>query len=126
VGVFVLRDKQVLLIKRAIEPYQGYWDIPGGFLEEGEHPEEGAVREIKEETGLVIEPTEILGVFMDEYGPDREATLNICYLAKVTGGEEKAGSDANEMAWFPLDNLPDQIAFNWSEEALERLASTVK
>jgi len=115
---------RVLLVKRAVEPFRGYWDIPGGFLESGEHPADGARREILEETGLLIEPTEVLGFFMDVYGPEDEPTLNICYLARVVGGEEKAGSDAAEMRWFPVDQLPKQIAFRWEREALDLLART--
>ena len=114
-----LQGQEVLLVKRAVEPFKGYWDIPGGFLESGEHPADGARREVLEETGLVIEPTEVVGFYMDVYGPEDEPTLNICYLARVVGGEEEAGSDAEGMEWFPLDALPERIAFRWEREALE-------
>jgi 8-oxo-dGTP diphosphatase len=110
---------EVLLVKRAVEPFKGYWDIPGGFLESGEHPADGARREVLEETGLLIEPTEVTGFYMDAYGPEHEPTLNICYLAKVVGGEEKAGSDAEGMEWFPMDELPERIAFSWERGALD-------
>ena len=125
VGVVVVRDGAVLLVKRALEPFRGYWDIPGGFLESGEPPAEGARRELREETGLEIAPTEVVGIYMDVYGEEQEPTLNICYLATVIGGEERAGSDATETAWFALDALPEQIAFTWEREALEavRLAA---
>jgi ADP-ribose pyrophosphatase YjhB (NUDIX family) len=79
--VLAVKEGQLLLVRRAIEPYYGYWDIPGGFLEAGEHPEAGAIREMEEETGLVIEPVEILGLYMSTYGPAGEPTLNICYVA---------------------------------------------
>jgi len=114
-----LQGQEVLLVKRAVEPFKGYWDIPGGFLESGEHPADGARREVLEETGLVIEPTEVVGFYMDVYGPEDEPTLNICYLAKVVGGEERAGSDAEGMEWFPMDELPERIAFSWEREALD-------
>jgi len=122
VGVLVTDGDSVLLVRRAVEPFKGYWDIPGGFLDSGEHPAEGAKREVLEETGLIIEPTEVLGFFMDVYGPDDEPTLNICYLATVVGGKEKAGSDAAETRWFQLGDLPSKIAFNWEQEALALLA----
>ena len=118
VGVLALSEGGVLLVKRAIEPFKGYWDIPGGFLEAGEHPVDGAVREMREETGLEIRPVEILGLYMDVYGPEQLPTLNICYLAEVSGGEARASSDASDLAWFPLDELPDEIAFSWEKEAL--------
>ena len=121
VGVLALSAGRVLLVKRAIEPFKGWWDIPGGFLEAGEHPADGAVREMREETGLEVEPVEILGLFMDIYGSEQLPTLNICYLAKVSGGEPRASSDASDLAWFPLDELPDEIAFSWEKEALARL-----
>ena len=121
VGVLALSEGRVLLVKRAIEPFKGYWDIPGGFLEAGEHPADGAVREMREETGLEIEPVEILGIFMDVYGPEQLPTLNLCYLAKVSGGEPRASSDASDLAWFPVDKLPDEIAFSWEKEALALL-----
>jgi hypothetical protein len=55
---------------------------------------------------------------MDTYGEDEEPTLNICLVAHIVGGEERAGSDAVSLKWFPLDALPDNIAFNWEQEAL--------
>ncbi|MEM7344809.1 MAG: NUDIX hydrolase [Chloroflexota bacterium] len=121
VGVLVLRDNELLLIKRGIEPFKGYWDIPGGFLEVDEHPADGARREIKEETGLHIEPTEILDIFMDEYGSTEDYTLNVCYIAKVVAGEAVAGSDATAIQWFPMTALPENIAFAWAKEALDLL-----
>lgn len=121
VGVLVLEAGQVLLVERADEPFQGYWDIPGGFLESGEHPEAGARRELLEETGLEIELTGMLGFFLDTYGEEAFPTLNICYLARLTGGAAQAGSDALSLRWFPLNALPEQIAFTWEKEALELL-----
>jgi len=73
------------LVRRVLEPFKGYWDLPGGFLEEGEHPLDGLKRELHEETALDIEPREFLGVWMDRYGGDStaEATLNLYWLATV-------------------------------------------
>ena len=126
VGVLVVDRGRVLLVERAIEPFKGYWDIPGGFLESDEHPAEGAKREMVEETGLVVEPAEVLGFWMDAYGDEEFTALNICYLARVTGGEAKAGSDAARIEWFPLDTLPRDIAFNWERAALEKLRDRLR
>jgi 8-oxo-dGTP diphosphatase len=112
---------QVLLVKRGIEPYKGWWDIPGGFLENGEHPEAGAVREVAEETGLHINPTELLGIYMDTYGPAGEYTLNLCYVAELIGGRPQPASDVIELKWFDLAGLPDKVAFGWSTDALTKL-----
>jgi ADP-ribose pyrophosphatase YjhB (NUDIX family) len=73
-----------------------------------------------EETGLEIDPVEVLDFWLDAYGED-ETTLNICYIARVVGGKPAPGSDAVSLRWFPLDDLPDNIAFTWEREALERL-----
>lgn len=121
VGVLAMERGRLLLVQRAIAPFKGYWDIPGGFLENGESPQAGAIREMQEETGLFIKPTEILGIFMDTYGPSGESTLNICYLADVIGGRPQPASDVSRLEWFDLQALPAQIAFNWSNEALALL-----
>ncbi len=126
VGVLVLRGRQVLLVQRAVEPFKGYWDIPGGFLNWDEHPAEAARREMLEETGLAVVPMEVLGFWTDRYGEEDYYTLNICYLAQAAGGEEKAGSDAVTLRWFPLDDLPEKIAFSWEREALELLRSRLR
>jgi len=121
VGALILKEDQILLTKRNIEPFIGFWDIPGGFLEEGEHPVKGIIREIKEETGLSIEPFKLLDIFMDVYGSEKKSTLNLCYICRVMGGEPKVGSDAKDMHWFNLRSLPDNIAFDWAKEALSLL-----
>jgi 8-oxo-dGTP diphosphatase len=96
-----------------IEPYRGWWDIPGGFLAPGEHPAMGAAREVLEETGLVVEPGELLGIWMDTYGAGDELahTLNCYYVARVVGGVERPADDAAELGWFGPDHLPAEIAF---------------
>ncbi len=114
--VLVVRDGRVLLVRRAFEPGKGKWDIPGGFLEADEHPEAGALRELREETGLEIAVTGLLGIYLDGYfyGPedDDTTTLNLCYLAAATG-EPVAADDAVAVGWFAPDELPgpDGIQF---------------
>jgi ADP-ribose pyrophosphatase YjhB (NUDIX family) len=106
---------RVLLASRAEEPFKGRWDIPGGFLEEGEHPLDGLRRELREETGLEVEPLEFLGVWMDRYGGDStaEATLNLYWTARVESGEARAADDVDDLRWFEPDELPapDELAF---------------
>ncbi len=121
-SVLVLRSKQVLLVQRGVDPFKGYWDIPGGFLEAGEHPEAGAIREIAEETGLKIKLIDDLGVFMGIYGITGDHTLNFCYVAEIIGGKPQAASDALALQWFDLQALPEKIAFaDWSVAALTLL-----
>jgi ADP-ribose pyrophosphatase YjhB (NUDIX family) len=106
------RDGRLLLARRAKEPFKGRWDIPGGFLEEGEHPLEGLRRELREETGLDVEPLEFLGVWMDRYGGDStaEATLNLYWTARVQSGEARAADDVDDLRWFERDELPPREA----------------
>ncbi|MCL4297391.1 MAG: NUDIX hydrolase [Anaerolineae bacterium] len=125
-GVLIIEKDKLLLIKRAIEPFKGYWDIPGGFLEPGEHPEIGAVREILEETGLHVQLGELLGIFMDVYETTGDPTLNLFYTATIAGGEARAGSDAAHLHWFDLDALPQQIAFKSAHKVLALLRNGYK
>lgn len=108
-------EGRVLLARRAHEPFLGRWDIPGGFLEEGEDPLDGMRRELREETGLEVEPLDYLGAWMDRYGGDStaEATLNMYWTARVLRGEPRAADDVSELAWFAADELPsaDELAF---------------
>ena len=108
-GALVEDDEgRLLLARRAHEPFKGRWDIPGGFLEEGEHPLDGLRRELREETGLEVEPLEFLGVWMDRYGGDStaEATLNLYWTARVVGGEAAPADDVDDLRWFARDELP--------------------
>jgi ADP-ribose pyrophosphatase YjhB (NUDIX family) len=122
-------DGRLLLVRRAIEPHRGKWDIPGGFLEEGEHPVETVRRELWEETGLVIEPGAFFGAWIDRYGDEPGApwTLNLFWRAAVTSGEPRAADDVDELRFFAPDELPapSDLAFTtivdvlraWQEDA---------
>jgi 8-oxo-dGTP diphosphatase len=116
----VVDGDRVMLVRRAVTPRRGCWDLPGGFLELGEHPAEGLRRELQEETGLEVELLEPLGFFLDAYPEPGEGTLNLYYLARVTGGRPEPGSDVAEIRWFPHDALPpaDEIAFPNNRAAL--------
>jgi len=124
-GVLVLNGAKILLIQRGIEPYKSWWDIPGGFLEEAEHPADGARREALEETGLVIEPVEILGIFIDKY-EKIGFTHNTYFIGNVSGGELRPCSDAVDARWFDLNKLPDRIAFpDHALEVIEKLKQRI-
>ena len=106
---------RVLLARRAVEPDRGRWDIPGGFLEEGEHPLEGIRRELREETGLEVEPLEFLCATTDVYGdgPGAAATLNLTWTARVVSGTPEPADDVDELRWFAPGELPppEELAF---------------
>jgi ADP-ribose pyrophosphatase YjhB (NUDIX family) len=114
---------RVLLGRRAIEPFLGCWDTPGGFVEEGEHPLDALRRELREETSLEVEPVRFVGVWMDDYGsdPDSQSTLNLYWEARVVSGEPRPADDVAELAWFDPDELPprEEIAFTALADAIE-------
>ena len=117
-GVLVVRYGRLLLVKRAFEPFKDWWDVPGGFLADGEHPEAGAVRELREETGLEVRLTGMIGIFMDAYGATGDGTLNVFYAGEVVSGQEAAGSDATVLRWFAIDGIPDNVAFECNRQAI--------
>jgi 8-oxo-dGTP diphosphatase len=126
-GALVVRDGRVLLIRRAIEPWQGTWDIPGGFCDAEEHPEATVRREVLEETGLEVRVIRLVGMWIDRYGDPGPGelpvvTLNIYYEAEPTDGREPVldPSEASEHQWFPPDGLPGDLSFpRHSGEVLE-------
>ena len=107
------KTSSVLLIKRAGKPFEGCWAIPGGFVEEGETLAEAARRELKEETGLVVNELEQLYTAGDPGRDPRGWTVSVVYLLRVDSKKikPKAGDDAREVKWFPLDDLPP-LAFD--------------
>jgi 8-oxo-dGTP diphosphatase len=120
VGTIIIKDERVLLVKRAHPPIQGQWSIPGGALEVGELVREAAVREACEETGLIVEPLELLGVF-DRVLRNAEQRVQyhyvlIDFLCKPVGGELSASSDATEVRWFAREELP---ALNLADDTHE-------
>ena len=118
VGLLIERKGALLLVRRERAPFKGYWDIPGGFLEENEDPHTGARREAREETGLHVGIDELIGVYHDKNGDDY--TLNLYYKAHVIGGREKPGDDADDLRWFDLSEIPKRIAFPGHTRAVMR------
>ena len=102
---------QVLLIERGIEPFKGRWAFPGGFLKMDETAEEGAKRELKEETGLENAYIQQLHTFSAPNRDPRERVITIAYYALVNIQEVKGGDDAASARWFPLDEIPP-LAFD--------------
>jgi 8-oxo-dGTP diphosphatase len=105
------KNKKILLIKRAGEPFKGWWALPGGFVEYGETTEHAAMREVKEETGLRTKIQSLLGVYSDPNRDPRGHTISIVYQLEIINGEVKGGSDAKMAKFFFLDSLP-QLAFD--------------
>lgn len=117
----VLDDKtHLLLVKRAMEPAKGEWCLPGGFVELDETPGEGAVRELQEETGLQGTVEHLINVVGEDssfYGP----LIIIGYQISPQGGTLRAGDDAAEVRYFPLDGLP-HVAFASHRAIIDTIA----
>ncbi len=110
VGAIIIEGNRVVLVKRAHPPLQAQWSIPGGVLELGELVRGAAVREAREETGLTVEPGDLLGVY-DRVLRDPEQRVQyhyvlIDFLCRRVGGELFAASDAAEVRWFTRGELP--------------------
>src|ERR1022692_3874724 len=100
VGAIIIEDSRVLLVKRAHPPLQSQWSIPGGVLEVGELVREAAIREAREETGLIVEPGDLLGVY-DRILRNAEKRVQyhyvlIDFLCRPAGGELQAADDATD------------------------------
>ena len=105
---------KVLLIERGFDPYKGYWAFPGGFLEMQESAEEGARRELMEETGLDTTYVKQFHTFSDPDRDPRERVLTIAYYSLVRMSEVKGMDDAAQAKWFPLNEVP-KLAFDHEE-----------
>jgi 8-oxo-dGTP diphosphatase len=110
VGAVVIDQGRVLLVRRGHPPLQGEWSLPGGALELGETLQQGVVREILEETGLVVLPLGIVEILdritlNEELGRVQCHYVLIDFACRVTGGTLSSGSDADEARWVEQDAL---------------------
>jgi ADP-ribose pyrophosphatase YjhB (NUDIX family) len=120
-AVCVDEQGRILLARRGIEPAKGKWDLPGGFLEEEEHPLDCLHRELREEAGVEIEPIELLGVWIDKYGGDGSAatTLNVYWTARIVEGTPVPADDVAELRWFARGEISDEeLGFPHTGEVL--------
>jgi len=129
VGVVVWKDEKFLLIQRGKPPRKGQWSIPGGRQELGESVKDTAVREVLEETGIVVTVTDFLDV-IDSIQHDENGNISfhatlIDYAAEWISGGAKAGSDAIDVAWHSLEELSGLGL--WSEtERIIRQSATLR
>jgi ADP-ribose pyrophosphatase YjhB (NUDIX family) len=118
-GVLAVQDGRVVLVRRAMVPAIGSWCLPAGFVEYDESPDEAAVRECLEETGLQVRLTGLLEI--SQYHSNlRGPGILILYRGEVVGGEPCPGDDADEVGFFGPDDLPKDIAFPSNRRALDR------
>jgi len=110
---------RVLLTRRAVQPGLGLWDLPGGFMEPGEHPEQALAREICEELGVGLKSTELLGFYPDVYGKEDIHILNIVFCCRIEGEMVLCEKEFQEIRWFGPKDLPGRYAFRSVAAILE-------
>ena len=127
VGAIIEQNGQVLLVERGQEPLKGTWSVPGGVVEVGEYLKDAIRREVREETGLEVEPFAVAEVFErimpDPSGRTEYHYVLIDYLCRVTGGELHASSDASHARWVPRAELPGYRITEGTLAVIERALS---
>lgn len=120
VSIIIPRDETILLGTRGIAPEKGKLDLPGGFLKDGEHPFDGALREAQEELGVAISVDRIVGFAVDRYGDSENYTLNIGLLATIQDGTPRANDDVASLQWVALADIDwSALAFKNNEVLLK-------
>ena len=110
VDVVIPSEGGVVLIRRAGDPFEGRWALPGGFVEVGETVESAATREAAEETGLAVELAGLVGVYSSPDRDPRGHNVSVAFLARVVGGDLTAATDAAEVAVLDPDSV--ELAFD--------------
>lgn len=125
VAAVTVRGSEVLLAERGKPPSLGKWGIPGGAVEVGETREEAVVREVLEETHVVVRPVELLDIFdsisRDDEGKVRHHYILFEYLCEYVSGEVIPGTDAPDARWVPIDDLSSVNIMPYTRRFIERV-----
>ena len=129
VSVCIIRDNNVLLVKRARQPWPDVWSLPGGKVEYGEPVRAGALRELREETGISAEITRLLDVIdIIHRRPDGTITahyvLNV-FAARWLSGEPHAASDVTDARWIGVDDLDSIRMTPGTADLIRHVAASV-
>ncbi|HLM49398.1 MAG TPA: NUDIX hydrolase [Solirubrobacteraceae bacterium] len=106
VMAWIAEGEDFLVLQRAREPKRLAWDLPGGFVEAGEHPHEAVRREVREETGLDVAPRRLIGIYPGTYGDGGKPTLDLAFLCRVRGGTFALSPESLDARWLPLTRFP--------------------
>ena len=126
VGALIVKDNKILLVKRANEPNKGKWSIPGGVVKLGESLTDALKREIMEETGLEIKVSDVVCVSEEIIKDENKIKFHyviIDFIAEVTGGELKVGSDALEARWVGFNELDSLEIVEFVKKLVENIKS---
>ncbi|MCK4761998.1 MAG: thiamine phosphate synthase [Candidatus Aminicenantes bacterium] len=118
-AVVINKQDEILLVKRNVDPQKGEWCLPGGFVEIDETPEQGCVRELREETGLDAETDRLVGVYLS-LNPYYKSVLIIGFTMKNAAGRIEAGDDSDEAAYFKLERMPP-LAFKTHRSIFQKV-----
>lgn len=125
VGALIFRGQSILLVERGREPLKGYWSLPGGLVETGEHLEDAIAREVREETGLRVKPLAIFEIFerimRDAAGRAEYHYVLVDYVCKVVvKGEPRAGDDVAAVRWVKRAAVADFELTGGTREVIEK------
>jgi ADP-ribose pyrophosphatase YjhB (NUDIX family) len=130
VGALIFEGDSILLVERAGEPLKGYWSLPGGLVETGELIEDAVRREVREETGLLVELLSRFDIFerimRDAEGRAEYHFVLVDYICRVVGGAPLAGDDVSRLEWVKRPELRDYRLTEGTLEAIERAFSNVR
>ncbi|MCW3039777.1 MAG: putative ADP-ribose pyrophosphatase [Solirubrobacterales bacterium] len=117
---FIEDDGRYLALRRAHAPELGDWDLPGGFIEAGEYPDDAIRREILEETALTVSGLRVFGAWTGQYGEGGKWTVDIAYHCQREAGAVVISDEKSQAMWVTLEDFPAP-AFNSERLALDVL-----
>jgi 8-oxo-dGTP diphosphatase len=125
VGALIYEGDSILLVQRGHEPLKGFWSLPGGAVETGEHLDEAIAREVLEETGLVVRPTSVATIFErilhDAEGRPEYHYVLVDYFCTVLGGQLQAGDDSDQVRWVPLTAVESVKLTEGTREVIQKV-----
>lgn len=109
-GAIIVRDGLVLLGRRAKAPFAGWWEVPGGFVERGEHPADAAVREVTEELGIAISLTGLVGIYLESSMRGESLQVTVYEATTEATAAVPDPAEVTDWAWFAPSDVPTELA----------------